>query len=356
MNDRAIGLLEKYDLEVLWTRKGRGAILCGTDRGSLIFREYTGNAEKCRQQDSLLRKLQQQGKIPVEAIIPTKEGGLLVRDHDGTAYILKTCFDGRECNIYDRGECVEAVRLLARLHCCLEQIQEERAETSEREQKQEQNQENPLISGQGSKAYYEPGAEYEKRNRELRHVKKYLRRKGQKQVFEICLSQAFDYYLDLAQQAASQWQEYARLTAGQPECRQFCHGDYQYHNIVKCGGDWCVINFEKCVRDNPVRDLYLFLRKLLEKSDWSVSLGKELLQEYEKIRPLSAYSRIDLYYRLFYPEKFWKIVNFYYNSGKAWIPERNMEKLQKLMRQEEAKSFFLEQTFQNLSNCAAAVR
>ena len=28
-----------------------------------------------------------------------------------------------------------------------------------------------------------------------------------------------------------------------------------------------------------------------------------------------------------YPEKFWKIVNFYYNTGKAWIPEKNMEKL-----------------------------
>ncbi len=48
-----------------------------------------------------------------------------------------------------------------------------------------------------------------------------------------------------------------------------------------------------------------------------------------------------LYYRLAYPEKFWKIVNFYYNSGKAWIPDKNMEKLVKVMQQEKSKQAFL---------------
>ena len=90
--------------------------------------------------------------------------------------------------------------------------------------------------------------------------------------------------------------------------------------------EWFIINFEKCMRDDPVRDLYLLLRKLLEKSNWSVSLGRDLLSAYEEERPLQAISRIDLYYRMAYPEKFWKIANFYYNSGKAWIPERNGEK------------------------------
>ncbi len=51
---------------------------------------------------------------------------------------------------------------------------------------------------------------------------------------------------------------------------------------------------------------------------------------------------MQLYYRFRYPEKFWKIVNFYYNSGKAWIPGRNLEKLEKLLAQEEEKVKFLE--------------
>ena len=120
-----------------------------------------------------------------------------------------------------------------------------------------------------------------------------------------------------------------------------------------CGKDgWFVVNFEKCLPDSPVRDLYLLLRKLLEKSNWSVSLGSSLLEAYEEVRPLDVLSRIDLYYRLAYPEKFWKIVNFYYNSGKAWIPGRNQEKLEKLVSQEKEKEHFLEEVFRSVEKLA----
>ena len=42
MNDRAVELLEQYEIEVLHTKKGRGAILCDTSQGTLILKEYTG--------------------------------------------------------------------------------------------------------------------------------------------------------------------------------------------------------------------------------------------------------------------------------------------------------------------------
>ena len=94
------------------------------------------------------------------------------------------------------------------------------------------------------------------------------------------------------------------------------NSDYQHHNILVTDGQMAVINFEKFVLDQPSRDLYLFMRKILEKSNWTVSAGERLLKAYVQIRPLSAAERINLYYRFAYPEKFWKIVNFYYNSAK----------------------------------------
>ena len=124
-----------------------------------------------------------------------------------------------------------------------------------------------------------------------------------------------------------------------------CHGDYQYHNILRTEMGNVLINFEKCVRDYPVRDLYLFLRKLLEKNNWSQALGNLLLESYNKERNLTDRDYRQLYYRLAYPEKFWKIVNFYYNTGKAWIPGRNMEKIEKLFAQEREKQLFLENIF-----------
>ncbi|MDE7404496.1 MAG: CotS family spore coat protein, partial [Lachnospiraceae bacterium] len=133
-----------------------------------------------------------------------------------------------------------------------------------------------------------------------------------------------------------------RFYQKEEEKRFICHGDYQYHNIIVAGDQMNLINFEKCVSESPVRDLYLFMRKLLEKSGWIESIGFELVDTYEKVRPIEKEEYRQLYYRLAYPEKFWKIVNFYYNSGKAWIPGKNLEKLNKVTEQEKDKQKFLE--------------
>lgn len=329
MNDRAVNLLEQYDVEVLKTRKGRGAILCETSRGCLIFKEYAGNEEKLATIDMLLTHLQQTDRVQAECILPTKEGSLYVKDYDGVKYILKTYAEGRECNINDRAECLEAVRLLAKLHSCMEFDRTTEDGLS------------PLSLGK----------EYEKRNRELKKVRKYLKQRSQKSWFEIQLQQHFDAFLEQALEISTQWENYEQLRQtqeGENHKLTYCHGDYQYHNLLKTNQGWFIINFEKCVQDDPVRDLYLFMRKLLEKSNWSVALGRDLMEAYEAQRPLSAISRIDLYYRLAYPEKFWKVANFYYNSGKAWIPGRNLEKLEKLVEQEPAKQHLLDELFRNV--------
>lgn len=327
MNDRAVSLLEQYDMEVLRTRKGRGAILCETAEGCLIFKEYTGSEDKILVLDKVLKHIGEQGKVQAEMLIPTKEGAFLVKDGDGVSYVLKTYYENRECNIYDKAECLEAVRQLALLHGCMEFP----------------------VDTEWIPDSITSGAEYEKRNRELKKIKKYLRQRSQKTAFEIRLLGTYDQFLEQALAVTGEWAGYQRSCGSNDTC-YFCHGDYQYHNIIRKGNGWFLINFEKCLPGSPIRDLYLLLRKLLEKSNWSQPLGEELLKAYEDVRPIAAIDRIDLYYRLAYPEKFWKIANFYYNSRKAWIPERNSEKLEKLLEQEQEKQAFLDAVFRNIRN------
>ena len=392
MNDRAVSLLDQYEIEVAGTRKGRGAILCDTDRGTLIFKEYAGSPQHLRVQDRLLRTIAEKGLVEAEQLIPTKEGEFFVKDHDGISYILKTYREGRECNIREPEECLAAIRQLAKLHLSTQEglisgPGEERRKTtdgthgdqdtdlletkagesfqgvegtlekSKKPSKEgwgnaEADQEDPAstentVRKEEQEAELPPAnvmAEYEKRNRELRRIRKFLLGRGQKTWFEISLLGCFDQFYDQAREAQEGWKAYQN--AAQREDRlAYCHGDYQYHNILLDQKTWYLINFERCIKDDPVRDLHLLLRKLLEKSGWSAQLGEKLLREYERIRPLSAISRIDLYYRLSYPEKFWKIANFYYNSGKAWIPGKNLEKLEKLLSQETEKKAFLETVF-----------
>ncbi len=329
VNDRAVSLFDNYEIEVKRTWKGRGAILCESDKGLLILKEYHGPMNKIYFQDTLLKHIKESGCLLVESILKTKEDELIVYDQDRIPYIVKSYFEGKECNNREVEECRDAVRVLAKLHNC--------SDMSDWEE---------LVS----QPVFHIEKEYEKHNKELKKVRRFLREKSQKTAFEIYLMEHYDYFFDIALQVTGEMHYYiydgkTKKQDGFPEFSIVCHGDYQYHNIIQTADGMALINFEKCVRDNPVRDLYLFMRKLLEKNNWSLTLGDTLLCAYNEEKTLSENDYMQLYYRFAYPEKFWKIVNFYYNSGKAWIPGRNMEKLEKLLAQEKMKQEFLETIF-----------
>ncbi len=322
MNDRAVSVFDNYDIEILRTTKGRGAILGQTPAGWLILKEYTGPAARLQIQEKLLSSVRENGFADTEQLWRNKDGELITYDQDRTPYIVKTWPEGRECNLRDVKECQNAVKTLGKLH-------------------------NAMRLPELAKEYPVPAFslenEYGKHNRELKKVRKYLREKGQKTEFERFLFQHYDFFYEKALETA----EYMGTKS---ECAQqtdagFCHGDFQHHNLLWKTDGFTVVNFEKYLLDNPVRDLYLFMRKLLEKNNWSVSLAVSILTAYETQRALTDGDRRQLYYRFSYPEKFWKIVNFYYNNGKAWIPGKNREKLERLLRQEDDKKAFLTSVF-----------
>ncbi|MBQ7841570.1 MAG: phosphotransferase [Lachnospiraceae bacterium] len=325
MNDRSVSVLENYDFEVIRTQKSRNAILCETNKGWFILKEYRGPMFRLEQLDRLLTATAENGFGKTEQLIRTKDGALFCKDQDQSSCIIKTWPGGRECSLKDGQECRMAMTMLARLHhaMCVPELVTE--------------------SGVHAVSLLE---EYEKRNRELKRVRKFLRDKGQKTAFEIYLQQNYDVFFEEAMRVTEEVNAYGSVL-GANSCETegtFCHGDFQHHNLLWTGS-MSVINFEKFSLESQMRDLYLFLRKLLEKANWSVPQARGLLDVYGKEKKLTAEDTLQLYYRFAYPEKFWKIVNFYYNSGKAWIPGRNMEKLEKLLGQRSAKKAFLEQTF-----------
>ena len=62
-----------------------------------------------------------------------------------------------------------------------------------------------------------------------------------------------------------------------------------------------------------------------------------LLDEYDRICPLDDNELELLMTLLSYPEKFWKIINQYINSNKSWIPDKNVDKLRKVIEQNERR-------------------
>ena len=84
------------------------------------------------------------------------------------------------------------------------------------------------------------------------------------------------------------------------------------------------------------------MRKVMEKNNWQYPLGERILEAYEQVRALSMREKKLLAILLAYPEKFWKITNYYYNSRKSLIPQKNMEKLEMLLEQQAPKKEFLQ--------------
>ena len=94
MNDRAISVLENYDMEVTRTFKGRGTIVCETGNGFRVLKEYKGSTEKLELLDLLQGKLSE--TVRTDRLVRNKEGELFCKDADGTVYIVKEQLDGRE--------------------------------------------------------------------------------------------------------------------------------------------------------------------------------------------------------------------------------------------------------------------
>ena len=326
MNDRAVNILEQYDFSVERTWKGRGAILFESNGNVYILKEYKGASDRLSFIADRLVKIRENGFTEIEEIIPDKEGNYYCTDYDRTTYIVKRYFTAKECNIRDASECKKALCTLAYLHNAMTGIVAGE----------------PVMIDSLPLLY-----EIEKRNTELSRVRRYLKTKGQKSEFERFLFKHYEYFynkaLETAQMLKQEDTEYWRRQI--EDAQSYCHGDYQYHNILIDDGGCHIINFEKMSPDNPIKDLYLFTRKLLEKNNWDLVLGRELLHTYNEVRKLREEDLLQLKYRFLYPEKFWKIVNYYFNSSKSWISCKNTEKLETILQQEENKNTLIQTMF-----------
>jgi thiamine kinase-like enzyme len=120
-------------------------------------------------------------------------------------------------------------------------------------------------------------------------VRSYLKKKGQKQIFEARLLSVMDYFIQQAVEVTQDWQavlESSRTDTEKEPRECICHGDYQYHNILRTSEGWRIVNLEKIQLDNPIRDLYLFMRKVMEKNTWNIVQGREILGAYNAVRAL----------------------------------------------------------------------
>ena len=324
MNEKYTEVLEQYELELVSARRGRGAWICETNQGLKLVREYKGTVKRLEFEEYVLAFVQEKGYPLVDRYVRNKEGYLVSPAEDGTRYIVKDWFSDRECNLKDSGEVLRAVGQIAGLHKILREIPFE----------EEWN--------MGSILAEPAGQEMERHNREMRRAKNFIRGKQKKTEFELSVIGSFSHFYSQAQEACKGMGQ----IGNEGENEQFLsHGDVNQHHVLITPQGIAMIEFNKLHFGLQIEDLYHFMRKAMEKHDWNITLGLSILDVYDRVLPMTEKDRKRLYYLLLYTEKYWKQINFYYNTNKAWIPAKNVEKLKNLEEQEENKGKFLSRIY-----------
>jgi len=160
--------------------------------------------------------------------------------------------------------------------------------------------------------------------------------------FELLYMNCFDSFYKEASHALAHLLK-AEADLADTDCGM-CHGAYHYHNVLILP-DYSVatVNFESLCYQPYLLDLYLFLRKTLEK----IITTMLFLRQGFPVILFTGISQKKIFFSYIYffyiLKSFWKISNQYYNHRKSWIPPRTLEKLQKVLAQNEERHSFLKQ-------------
>lgn len=315
MNEREMEVLERYPFQTERISRVRGAYLCETKEGMRLLRETESTERRLQWENRILCSFPEVGRLRVDPYVENREGLLITESSDHRNYCVKKWPGGRECEVSEQSELLRGAEVLGELHLWFRRI----ARTLEPDS-------SPVDWKQ----------ELARHSRELVRTRNFVRKKRHKTELELQILADFPYYYAQAERVLS-------LAVGPELPISLCHGEYTYHHVLYSGRVAAVTDFSHMHWGIPQEDVYLFLRKALEKHDWSFVLGKEMLARYERRCPQGEAEHRYLYVRLSYPEKFWKQVNAYYNHRKSWMPLRNLEKLRLLEEQREKKEAFLRQ-------------
>lgn len=318
MYNQTEAILSQYELEIQEVTKGRGAFICDTNKGKLLLVPFRGSKEKGALLAQFLATVEEK-EFPVEQIEMNKSQEAVTEDeYTGERYILKTYIEGSEISTSKTAEMKGAVALLAMYHNVAQGV-EMKVPVQHR------------LEGttEVCRRHY----------RELVKVRNYIRNRKKKNEFEQIYMKNFEHNRKSAEDSLVLLEE-----QGEANCL-YCHGDYNQHNVLLVNGAYRIVHFENLHYNWAMIDLANFVRKMLEKNAWEEKLGIELLSEYHHYRPIRREEFQQLCGLLLFPEKFWKVTNHYMNSRKAWISERDIEKLKTVIEQEERRLKFMENLF-----------
>lgn len=304
-------LQENYDIKINSITSYRDMFIANTNDGKKLIKITSLKPERINFIAEVKDHLVNNGFDKIDKSIYTNEGASCITFSDQTIYLSKYV-EGRECNLDCKEETIKCARLLAQMH----------------------KSSYGCICSDNSIARSELGRMpscYRKRLDEIKKLKKNAQ-KG-KMRFDSLMSKHVDYFYEQGEKALSllDTSDYYELVEDTEKSKTVSHHDFNHHNIFVQNEEMYLINFEYCCYDLKVYDLVNLLRRKMRKCDWNIDEAALILNEYSKIESLCE-SELDIMkIMLMFPQKFWRVVNKYYNSRKSWSEQNYVNRLQEVI-------------------------
>ena len=321
MSEKLSEVFEAYDMEVYQVVRGRESSILKTDKGIRQLKKLTVGEKRLNAEKRYKEELLAGGFSGIDFCIENMSGELVSYDRYGNAYVLRNYFEGSEANLTNLEDVRLAVESLAKLHIVGRKI----FQTTEHD------------------VHVRHVSDFRKRNQELKRVRAFIMKKKQKKAFEELYIQAFEYFYNQALECEKNFD--VEIFENIKEHIGYCHGMYNQHSVIISRDEKpfrvFTTSFDKFHVGNQLTDLYHFLRKAVEKNNYSFHIVQYILNCYSAVCPLSVRDIEYIYILYSYPEKFYKISNQYMNAPKNWISPKMMEKLNKVIADEDQKKDIL---------------
>lgn len=324
MEDKFEQVYSQYNIDIKNVYRVRGTVYLETVNGLYIIRPYEYSENKAQLENSIKSKLIEKGYETVDIFLKNKDDNYITPNRYGNKYIVKKWFKGEECNIENEDEILKALQTLTTLHKFMQGF----------------NLEEDTLNSKIQIKY--KNKEYKEYLHQMGRVRKYIVGKHKRNRLELEILKGIDGYIDIAKDVCESLNDDTYEEKCIKDKKMLCHGELNPHNIILSEDGAVIVGMGKAYFGAQIYDVYSFLRKVLEKNEWDISLGNKILEGYNKNIPLSNddIKILELMFR--FPEKYYSLIQSYMNSQKVWISGRIEKKLGDIERQRKQRQEFIE--------------
>lgn len=307
-------IFKEFRINVKRCYKFRGMYICETDDGTKAISISDYAPIQIALQHNIEQHLIQKGFTCLDQLYMSNKDTPYVIYYN-RIYIMKDWNNGQVADFYNIEDIKKSVQILAKMHIAGRGF-------------------NDLPKDINLVKMKNLGDTYEKRYRETVKLKRKIENTGSKTEFEVLYLRNAGIYREF-QEISKEFTnitDYEILMGAAMKNKSIAHHKYTYHNIIHIEKDHTIITgFDKSGYDVAITDLAYLTRRIMQRNKWDVNLLIDIIEEYNKLIPLSQNEWGILKGMIIFPDRFAKLCNQYYNSKRRWNYNMFYRKLTKLL-------------------------